>query len=253
MINLREFNKLSGRWIPENSIEQKFDDVNAVVYTRIWNERFHAVAYSGKRNKYDFNFTYRSEEHMNQEINRYVEGLRSSKAAKEQYREERKLTGKAVTRSAETAKKIRVDLKAAFPTIKFSVTSDSFSMGDSVDVRWENGPTQAQVRAVIDKYQDGSFDGMNDIYVYDRSTVGGTKYVCCKREFSEENRVRMMQEICQLMGQNYDGENTKIFGSTSVRDAVWPIFSNSPLMNGFNGVKRTDVTCGSLESFFELY
>jgi len=80
------------------------------------------------------------------------------------------------------AANIRQELKRAFPGVKFSVTSDTFSGGDSIDVRWTLGPTTKEIEAVIGKYQEGDFDGMEDIYNHDRSNVwpelfGGAKYV----------------------------------------------------------------------------
>lgn len=80
------------------------------------------------------------------------------------------------------AKNIRTELKAAFPGVKFSVTSDTFSGGDSVDIGWELGPTTKQVEAITGKYQEGSFNGMEDIYETDRENIwpdifGGAKYV----------------------------------------------------------------------------
>ena len=40
-----------------------------------------------------------------------------------------------------TANLIKKRLTALYPRVKFSVTSDTFSMGDSVDIRWTDGPT----------------------------------------------------------------------------------------------------------------
>ena len=49
--------------------------------------------------------------------------------------------------TVETAKIIRKILKESFPGIKFSVTSNS---GDtSILVKWEDGPTQNQVNAIV--------------------------------------------------------------------------------------------------------
>jgi hypothetical protein len=80
------------------------------------------------------------------------------------------------------AKNIRTELKAAFPGVKFSVTSETFSGGDAVDIGWELGPTTKQVEAITGKYQEGSFNGMEDIYETNRENIwpdifGGAKYV----------------------------------------------------------------------------
>ena len=88
------------------------------------------------------------------------------------------------------AKNIRIELKRAFPGVKFSVTSDSFSMGNSIDVSWTDGPTTKAVDAIINKYRQGSFDGMTDCYNYEENlfsdVFGGAKYVHSSRRCSDE-------------------------------------------------------------------
>lgn len=69
---------------------------------------------------------------------------------------------------AETAKLIRKALKAAFPTIKFSVTSKTYSGGASIRVRWVDGPTTKDVEAVAKVYQGQQFDGMIDMATSNR-------------------------------------------------------------------------------------
>jgi hypothetical protein len=84
------------------------------------------------------------------------------------------------------ASAIRRELKAAFPTVAFRVTSKGYSMGDHVDVRWTDGPTTNQVDSLIGKYQYGSFDGMIDLYEYTnvRDDIPQTKYVMTSRDIS---------------------------------------------------------------------
>ena len=41
-------------------------------------------------------------------------------------------------------------------------------MGDNVNVKWQDGPTEKQVKALTDKYEKGSFNGMDDIYEYSK-------------------------------------------------------------------------------------
>jgi hypothetical protein len=41
---------------------------------------------------------------------------------------------------AETAKLVRKVLKTAFQGVKFSVRSDTYSGGASIDIRWTDGP-----------------------------------------------------------------------------------------------------------------
>jgi hypothetical protein len=87
------------------------------------------------------------------------------------------------------AKNIRIELKAAFPSVKFSVKTRKYSGGDSIDVRWEDGPTTKMVDAIIQKYQGGYFDGMTDCYNYEQNAwtdaFGDAKFVFAHREYSD--------------------------------------------------------------------
>jgi len=92
------------------------------------------------------------------------------------------------TTAARTAQAIRKDLKAAFPSVKFSVRSQTYSMGDNVNVSWTDGPTTHEVKKIIGKYEQGSFDPMTDMYEYDNDIEGlpQTKYLFVNRISSEQ-------------------------------------------------------------------
>ena len=86
-------------------------------------------------------------------------------------------------------KNIRIELKELAPETKFSIKSNSFSGGDDINVSWVDGPTVEQVNNVIMKYQEGNFNGMEDIYEYnkDRSftdAYGGVKYIFSRRKYT---------------------------------------------------------------------
>jgi hypothetical protein len=101
-----------------------------------------------------------------------------------------------LSNQAAAAKMIRAELGKAFPTTKFRVTSDSFSMGDSVDIRWEDGPTSDKVDAIVKKYQYGHFDGMQDLYEYSnhRKDIPQSKYVMTQRDISEPVKAKLIAE-----------------------------------------------------------
>jgi hypothetical protein len=89
------------------------------------------------------------------------------------------------------SKNIRRELKRAFPETKFSVRSRSYSGGCSIDINWTDGPTSEEVEKITSKYQEGSFNGMEDIYEYSSTNVwpdvfGGAKYVMWNRQYSKE-------------------------------------------------------------------
>ena len=104
------------------------------------------------------------------------------------------------------AKNIRIELKALWPSVKFSVKGESFSGGDAIRVSWEDGPIVAQVEEVVGKYKAGSFNGMEDIYEYSRSAwkeaFGDAKYLSCSRDNSDK---AVASALRTLAAQNLDG------------------------------------------------
>ena len=98
------------------------------------------------------------------------------------------------------SKNLRRELKDLFPKTKFSVRSRSFSGGDSIDVSWTDGPTTEAVEKISGKYQQGNFNGMEDIYEYSKTNVwpdvfGGAKYVMTNRSYSNEAYLQAVAEI----------------------------------------------------------
>lgn len=107
------------------------------------------------------------------------------------------------------AKNIRVELKKAFPKVKFSVRSESFAGGNAIRVSWSDGPTVAQVEEITGKYKAGSFDGMTDCYNYEFSywseAFGDAKYISSSRTVSDELVERVLAELKAKYG-TIDGE-----------------------------------------------
>lgn len=65
--------------------------------------------------------------------------------------------------AVETAKLLRAELKREFPGVKFSVRTDTYSGGASIDVHWLDGPTEQQVSAVANRFTGSDFDGTIDM------------------------------------------------------------------------------------------
>lgn len=62
------------------------------------------------------------------------------------------------------AKAIKAELKAAFPGITFSVTSESYTGGNAVNIQYQDGVMTAVIEAIVSKYQrDESTKGREDI------------------------------------------------------------------------------------------
>lgn len=84
---------------------------------------------------------------------------------------------------AQAARLIRAELKSAFPTIRFSVTSEVFGGGDAVRIRWTGGPTYKDVAAIVNKYEQGHFNALTDGYEYNnrRDDIPQVKFVSLRR------------------------------------------------------------------------
>jgi len=137
------------------------------------------------------------------EVNRLIQ-LRDAKRVTDQWTREQaaaqkandivKLTAElrerypwAVTNNA--SKNAKTELQRTWPGVKFSVRADHNSM----NISWTDGPSTKQVEAVTNKYQDGNFNGMEDIHEYDNSArgeavdvvLGRKTYVMPSRHYSD--------------------------------------------------------------------
>lgn len=101
------------------------------------------------------------------------------------------------------AANVRILLKQAFPGVKFSVTCDKYSMGDSLRVSWTDGPDCAAVDAIVGKFSGGSFNSMEDIYEYSSSAFtelfGSAKHTSTQRELGDAT---ISAALVALFGDN---------------------------------------------------
>jgi hypothetical protein len=109
------------------------------------------------------------------------------------------------------ASNIRKELKKAFPKIKFSVRSEKFSGGDSVTVEYTDAVPRETVEKIINKYEEGTFDGMTDCYNYDHDNVwvrvyGGTKYLRVERRISDEINKAAAADLAARFGETFNGD-----------------------------------------------
>lgn len=111
-------------------------------------------------------------------------------------------TRRPMSEQARAAKAIREKLKVAYPGIKFNVRSDSFAGGNSVDVSWQDGPTGRQVEELIHWHEAGTFDGMTDMYEYDRvhPNIPQAKYVQTQRSMSDDAKRDTVAYLNQYWG-----------------------------------------------------
>ena len=101
------------------------------------------------------------------------------------------------TEAAKTSSVIKKELKNSFHSTKFSVKSDTFAGGDSVNISWTDGPTTDEVENIVKKYQYGNFDGMTDMYNYTntREDIPQVKYVMTNRRMSEDICKKIIEDL----------------------------------------------------------
>jgi hypothetical protein len=166
----------------------------------------------------------------------------------------------------DTAKLIRTQLKMNFPGIKFSVRSDKYAGGASIDISWTDGPLAKQVDAIVNGYRGGGFDGMIDLKYSSESWLmpdgsatfaktGGTEgsmgsvpadeaappsdkaervrfcadHIFTKREYSPEMWHRAFDAVCRKWG--VDKTEVPVKNST---------YDGRPYINGHFLVKNAD-------------
>lgn len=118
---------------------------------------------------------------------------------------------------ADTAKLIRQVLKKAFPGVKFSVRSKSYSGGASVRVNWVDGPRIKEVEPVVSRFEGATFDGMIDLKEYKDELVVtsdgnlkkvhyGADFVFCSRSYS----VPFFTEKARIVAERYSVDMPEI-------------------------------------------
>lgn len=139
-------------------------------------------------------------------------------------------------------KNIRIELKAAFPGVKFSVKSSRFSMGDSISVSWTDGPIADQVDEIVNKYSAGSFNSMDDSYNYSRDAwkeaFGDAKYISTSRNSSDAAIASALRTVfaryaddlvglvCPTVAEYHTGAMGAVYlGNDTVRTMVWRVAS----------------------------
>ena len=109
------------------------------------------------------------------------------------------LAGSKKSSHALGAANLRRVLARAFPGHSFSVRSDCFAGGDSIDVTWIDGPTAAEVDAIADSFQESDFNSMEDIsesrHALFPELFGGAKYVHDHRTVSDETLAKVAAEL----------------------------------------------------------
>jgi hypothetical protein len=157
------------------------------------------VVFKGKAGKPVSNYYYRS-------VFERATAVEGKKAMADRYEVRKAEMKKAPpSEAARCAIAIRTELKANFPGVKFRVRCDNFSMGNSVDVNWTDGPTEEAINSLIRKYQYGHFDGMVDMYENSnyRDDIPQAKYVHGRREASDRTERFLKHWVAENFSLNH--------------------------------------------------
>lgn len=205
--------------------------------------KYYLRMFNGTSSK-DFFFKYcGSAERRNQ----IIEEQKKYADRAEAYKAEQKAKGGATSSHASAAKMLKAELSKAFPGIKFSVTSSSYSGGDSLRVHYEDGPSPRIVEEISGKYQAGHFDGMTDMYEYSntREDIPQTKFVFVERKMSKETRATIDAAYLEKFGVANDdyGDRTahRLFQKCSF-----------PAGAKITGIGNTGETCGLWEDIYTI-
>jgi hypothetical protein len=107
---------------------------------------------------------------------------------------------------AETAKLIRAALKESFPGVKFSVKSNTYAGGASINVAYTDGPTCEQVKAIVNVFERSYFCGMTDYKGYNYTSLDGEEisfgadFIFVNRKFSVELFTDLVASACKYYG-----------------------------------------------------
>jgi hypothetical protein len=102
---------------------------------------------------------------------------------------------------ADCAKIVRWELKNLFPDTKFSVNISRFSMGNSMEIDWFDGPTRQDVEAVVMKYK---YSHIEDIVTDSFGTHpinqhgfqrGGAKYIHCNAHLTTGEFTKVVEWV----------------------------------------------------------
>jgi len=138
----------------------------------------------------------------------------------------------------EAAKRLRQELKEDFPT-KFSVRVDRYSLGESIDVRWTNGPASARIDPLLWKYQD-----IDRCEITGEILSGGNRYVHAQRNPSDES----MQGIMDMVWNKFVEGTFQSRQDPRFMDEVWRTLRTTDLYEGKQPYTLTDEEIAAIEA-----
>lgn len=226
-----EFDRMDKR----NFARENYQDL--VIFTGFENGKFYLKIFAGTSTNPLCYYTYQKESERTEAIERY----KKSADSRINYKAEQKAKIGFKTGAASCSAAVKSELKSIYPHIKFSVTADTFSMGDAVRIHWTDGPTTSEVENITCKYQQGHFDGMTDMYENSnsREDIPQAKYITTSRKQSEETQSKLIELVSQIYAINN-------WGCHSVENLAYRLFyaTSFPKDGTIKGLEKTGETCG---------
>lgn len=116
-----------------------------------------------------------------------------------------------------------------FPGVRFSVTLDKYSGGSTLQVRWDLGPSPAEVERIVEPFEAGHFDGMIDLYEYDSgpecqawaAVMGTAKFLSVSRSWLGNFEPRQTRKLEREIAEHLPGLAPHWFKDRTERHAEY--------------------------------
>lgn len=118
--------------------------------------------------------------------------------------------------AAQDAKDVKAALRQKWPHVKWSVKSDTYSMGSSVTVSWTDGPTEKQVEAIASRAEHIDRDQSGEIL------SGGNRFVHCTRSLTDRLKKYGENRAASISGWPNQWEQERHGWDVSRRTEVRP-------------------------------
>lgn len=109
--------------------------------------------------------------------------------------------------AAVVAKNVRKDLRLNFGKFTFSVRKSGSS---NISVEWTDGPQETQVKTLLQKFRNGSFNSMEDYYEFSESPFhqiyGGVQYINLKRHLTDSVIEKAIKKVIDENYPDWNGE-----------------------------------------------
>lgn len=108
------------------------------------------------------------------------------------------------------ASNLKKHLKKVFPSVAFTVKSETYSGGNSINVHYADAMPEQEVDKIVDLYQTKSFDGMQDLETYRNNTFaevfGGAGYTFVNRHIDLKRYIEVGKKLGYdvVIDENYN-------------------------------------------------